>query len=348
MTRTVFPVAFSAVPLFVLALGTLPAQGPPQPAPQLGKLKVLEGSWQGSGTAKMQPGAPATKWKANSQYQWVLGNFWLQCDTAVDFEGQVSMRFRDYMGWDGENQRYVSLAINSMGEVVLSPVHLGESEMVVFVHWMREGKPQVERARTKFTADKMDLSICYLNADGPSEEVVTGSLSKVAKVDVPALSKAAGMSPPAPEMARINKIVGVYDGAGEMIMMPGTPAMKISGRDTYTALFDGHVVMNETKGVSEGGPAYEAHGFMGWSAADNCYKLASIDNMGMLCVQNGRLTEDALICTFEGLRMGQPLAARCVVSLDKEGGPTKMVNHSCTGSAPPLQDFSMTFKRVKV
>ena len=117
------------VPLTLLLTLPLSAQGAPQPAPQLQKLKVLEGHWQGSGTARMQAGAPATKWKAVSTYQWVLGGFWLQCYTAVDFEGMAGMRLREYMGWDGENQHYVNLAVGNTGDASLSNVHLGDGEI---------------------------------------------------------------------------------------------------------------------------------------------------------------------------------------------------------------------------
>lgn len=336
-------------PLVALTLLlTLPlhAQDAPKPAPQLQKLKALEGQWQGSGTARMQAGAPATKWKAVSHYQWVLGGFWLQCDTAVDFEGMPAMRLREYLGWDGENQRYVNLAVGNTGDASLNTVHLGDDEMVTFMHWVRQGKPEIERARTKFSGDHMDFSISFLHSAGSADDAVTGVMHKVAKVDMPALSAAKGMVAAGPEMTKMGRMVGTFDGVGEMIMAPGAPPMKIKGRDVATALFDGHIVMIETHGSSDGGP-YEAHGFYAWSAGDRCYKALTVDNMGMICAMDGQLGDDAFICTFSGLRMGQPCVARTVVSIDKSGKPTKIVNHSCMGSAPPMQDFTLTYAPSK-
>jgi hypothetical protein len=326
---------------FSMFAAMIPAQQEPKPAPQLAKLKALEGHWEGSGSAHMQPGAPATQWTAVSTYEWALGGFWLQCDTAIEFAGMGAMRLREYLGWDGENQRYINLAVGNSGEAMLSTAHLGDGEMVLMMQRVKQGQPEVERAHTKFTAEKMDFKIAFFGPQGGSTEAVEGTLRKVAKVEMPALSTAGAMAPVPPQMAKIAKMAGVYEGKGEMIMAPGAPPMAIGGRDTMTMLFGGGIMMTETKGTA--GPPYEAHGFHAWSPMHGCYKIYSLDSMGMICDMDGRLTDTAMICTSNCLRMGMPCAARCVVSLDKNGKPAKVVNHSCMGDAPPMQDFTMTY-----
>lgn len=331
--------------VLLLAPVTLPAQHEPKPAPELQKLQLLAGNWEGSGTAVMQPGQPAAEWQARSVYQWVLGGFWLQCDTVVEFPFGA-MRLREYLGWDAERKRYVNLAVGNSGEAMLTTAHVGEGEMVLMMHRVQGDHPEVERAATKYGKDKMEFTITFLSAQGPSREGVTGTMKRVDKpVAMPSLDQAAPLAPVAPQMAAIAKMAGVYDGKGEMIMAPGTPPMAIGGRDTMTALFGGAVVMTHTKGT-EGMP-YEAHGFQAWSAAHGCYKLLSVDSMGMIGDFDAHLHGDKLIATTQGLRMGQPCAARIVMTLDKDGKPAKVVNHSCMGDAPPVQDFTMTYQRGK-
>lgn len=329
----------------LLAPLALPAQHEPKPAPQLDKLKPLAGHWEGSGTAVMQAGQPAAAWQARSIYQWVLGGFWLQCDTVVEFPFGA-MRLREYLGWDSENQRYVNLAVGNSGEAMLTTAHVGDGEMVLMMHRVQGGQPEVERAATKFSKDKMDFTITFLAANGASREGVTGAMKRVEKVaDMPALSTAGPLAPVAPQMAAIAKMAGVYEGKGEMVMAPGMAPMAIAGRDTMTSLFDGSVVMTETKGTA--GMPYEAHGFHAWSQAHGCYRILSVDSMGMICEMDARLTGDKMIATSQCLRMGQPCAARVIVTLDKDGKPSKIVSHSCMGEAPPMQDFTMTYAPAK-
>ncbi|MEZ5966578.1 MAG: DUF1579 family protein [Planctomycetota bacterium] len=331
-----------AIPFLSLPLA---AQDMPRPAPELAKLAVLEGGWQGEGTATMAPGAPPTKWNATSTYAWVLGRFWLQGDTAVEFEGMGTMRMREYLGWDGENKRFVALTVGNSGEATLNTLHFDGKEMVQVSHRVRDGRPEVERMRTVVDGDHMDFAISFFATQGESNEAVRGKLHKVAKAELPPIGAARAMMPVAPEMTKIARMAGIYDGKGEMIMAPGTAPMPIAGRDTTTVLFDGGIVMTETKGSE--GPPYEAHGFHAWNPTGSCYKIVSIDSMGMICEMDGRLADGAMICTANCLRMGMPCVSRCVVSLDKDGRPVKVVNHSCMGDAPPMQDFSMTYTRVK-
>jgi hypothetical protein len=326
----------------------MPAQEMPKPAPQLAKFEKLAGHWQGGGTATMQPGQPATKWTAVATYQWVMNGFWLQCDTAIEFPGMGTMRFREYLGWDGENQRYVNLAVNNMGEGVLGIVHPTDTGIVMMIPSVRDGQPQCERAITNLGADRIDFAIAFLAASGPAADAVSGELKKVDQVQVPELSAAKAMMPAAPAMARLARMAGTYDVVGEVIMGPGQPAMKIKGRDVITAPFDGSLVMVETKGSSDqGGPPYEAHGFYAWNATDKCYRMLAIDNMGVVVNGDCRLIGQDLVLMTSGMRMGAPIAARTVLSLDADGHPTKVVNHSLIGTSPPMQDFTGSYTRAK-
>jgi hypothetical protein len=111
-------------------------------------------------------------------------------------------------------------------------------------------------------------------------------------------------------------------------------------------LFDGAIVQTETKGSAEGMPgAYEAHGYIAWNAADKCYRIVMVSNMGEVMAGDGRFAgDDKLIQIFTGLRMGQPCVARSVLQLDQDGRPVKVKNHSCMGDAEPMCDFVGTYE----
>ncbi|MBK8098082.1 MAG: DUF1579 family protein [Planctomycetes bacterium] len=339
------PSVLSVLPL-LLSLPLL-AQEMPAPAPELAQLKPLEGHWQGKGTATMMPGAPPSTWTSASTYQWVMGGFWLQCDTAIDFGPMGTMRFREYLGWDGENKQFATLAVNNLGEGVLAHAHLKDGEMVMMIPKVQPDGPATECARVKFTADKMEMAISFLRVDGKATQDVTGTFTKVARLEIPALGASKAMMPAAPQMAAMAKMAGKFDFAGQMIMAPGAPEMKIRGRDTITSLFDGAVVMVETVGESDGGPQYLATGFYVWEHGKDRYRILSVDNMGMVMAGDAWLSGQSMVATFAGPRMGQPTVSRMVLTLGKDGGPEKIVGHSITGEHPPVQDFSGTYTRSK-
>jgi len=332
---------------FLLATPCLRAQDVPAPAAELAKLKPLAGHWQGSGTATMEPGQPPAKWTAAVKAEWVLGGHWLMSDTAVDFATGEKMRFLEYFGWDRENRHYVSVAVNNMGEVVLSRPHLlGDDTMVVMTSNLRQGTPEVERAVTKFGADAQSFTITFFGARGPAADGVTGKLERTTKAEPPPIESAAALMPVRPEMAKLARMTGRFDVAGEMTMMPGAPAIKIKGTDEVRTLFGGGVVQVATTGTAEGmSGTYQAHGYYAWDAEHDCYAMLMVSSMGE--VMNGACRfagDDKLIQTFAGLHMGQAFVARTVMDLDESGKPVKAVNHSCAGTAEPMRDFIATYR----
>lgn len=343
----------SSLALSVLAaLGAAPVpaqQGPPSPAPELARLKLLEGSWEGSGTATMEPGKPS-KWTSQSTSQWVLGGFFLQGDLTIQFEGGAPpLQFREYTGWDAENHRYANVAVNNEGEGNLKTLYFAADDTVVSL-WrgIRDGKPYAMREVTKLQKDAATFTITLLPDQGPAMDVVTGSLKKVAKAKPTALEAALAMGAAHPEMAKVARMAGDYEVTGEMTMMPGAPAMKIHGKDSFRTLFGGAVVQQVTHGDPTGGfPAYEAHAYMTWSAADACYDVVFVSNMGELGLVQSRFDGGALVGLWSGLSMGKASTMRSITSLDKDGKVTRISCHCCTGDAPPMQNFSATYVQAK-
>jgi hypothetical protein len=339
----------SFLPVLLAGL-PLCAQEAPTPAPELAKLKPFAGHWKGSGTATKQPGTPPTKWTADVKAEWALGNHWLMVDTGIAFASGEKMRFREYMGWDRENQRYVTLTVNNAGEGVLSTPHFaGEDTMVVMMSMLRHGSPEAERIVTKYGPDAQSFAITFLGAEGAAADAVSGKFERVAKVEPQPLEAAGTLMPADPAMAKLARMAGRFEVAGELTMAPGAPPMKIKGMDVIRTLFDGAIVQVLTTGTAEGMPGtYEAHGYFVWDATNHCYKMLMVSNMGEVMAGETRFAgDDAVVQTFTGLRMGQPYAARSVLHLDADGKPRKAVNHPCIGTAEPMQDFTCTYQAVK-
>jgi len=343
-------------PLCIVSLfaATLAAQGAPPPASQLAAFKPMVGHWQGEGTAQMQEGAPMTPWTATVLSDWVLGGHFLQSDVTIEFEGMGTMRLREYLGWDGENNRYAQITINNLGEGSLThPTIDDEGTLRVMSRRVNEGSPYTERVVSRYSGDKSTFSVEFLPNDGPVTLAVEGAFVRTEKVTPSDLYKAEPLMPPMAmpghePMTKLGRMAGVFDFEGEMIMAPGMPKTTIAGRDTIRQLFGGSVLQVETKGTAEGMPGeYEARGYYAWNPTDNCYQLMSVSNFGEIGAMQGHFVDNALVCIYAGRSMGNPTALRVILNVDAEGRPASIENHSCIGTAAPMLSFAGKYTPVK-
>ncbi len=339
--------------LMLVSLSTLVLASPqemPKPAPELAKLKVFEGAWEGTGTAIMVPGMPEAKWTAQSTYAWVLDGFFLQADTSVAFEGMSDvMRFREFMGYDGENKRFVNLMVGNTGEVALTTLFFeGDDLLISMVPKTQEGRPLLERGLIKAGKDSMQMTMTFFGLDGPSRDGVKGTFKRVASAKPVPILEAKAIAPVSPEMHKLGRLVGNYEVAGGMTMMPGAPEMKIKGIDECVALFGGGVIQVQTKGAAEGMPgAYESLGFYGWRPDANRYIMSYISNMGDVGTMDAWLPSDnKIVAAMASLRMGMPFTSRMVMTLDVDGKVKSAASHSCIGEHDPIKDFWATYKLI--
>lgn len=343
-------------PRFVLtALLTLPLasfasaqEAPPAPAAELEKLASMVGHWQGSGTANMGP--QPSKWQSQTTCAWSLGNHFLQEDTRVTFEGMPQpLVFRAYLGWDRENSRYVSVSVNNEGEASINRVErLPDGTLLQFSPHHKDGMTYIERSRSRADGDEMNFSIDLLTPDGPSMEVVRGTMKKVARLEPMPQDASAFNVKPHEQISKLARMTGTYAVEGSMVMMPGTPPMKISGIDTVAPLFDGTIVHARTIGHAEGQDAeYEAHNFFAWDAIRECIVSAFVSNMGEVGTMDNHLSEDgkALISTTAATYMGQPCSQRYVLELDAKGAMAKATGHCLIGTTPPYESFKATYRK---
>lgn len=338
------------LPVLSCLLLPLPAQeGPPSPPEQLQKLQRLVGSWRGSGTAAMQPGV-TTNWTCEATYRWALGNFWLQCDTSIAFEGgETPMRFREYMGFDTEARHFVNVVVSNTGEVTLAPVaFVGDDKLVLAMARLQDGTPLAERSVTTIGKDAIDFTITFVAGDAPAVEGVQGKLQRVPQAAPTPLEKTAAFAPMAPEMARLGRMGGDYAVQGQMVMVPGSPPVKIQGRDAARPLFGGSILQVVTKGTAEGMPGeYEATVFYGWDAAEQCYRGVMVSNMGEVGQTRARFVgDDKFVAVWAGMMMGQPTANHTLMQL-QDGRPQSLVSHCISGDGKPYECMRASYQPAK-
>ena len=337
---------------FLLMLAAAAAQEIPVPTPaeELQKLAPLIGNWHGTGTAMMGPGGPSS-WEAQSTYAWSLDKFFVQEDTVVRFADMAKpLVFRVYYGWDAENKHYVVVAIDNDGNVGVRRLDiLGDGTMVQMKQTFHEGQTFLERDSTKVTGNQMELTLDALAAVGPSTRVVDGKMTRTDKAQPMAMDASAFTAGPAPQIVQLGKTAGTYTVQGSMVMMPGAPAMKITGQDQVTALFDGTIVHVHTTGTADGLPGgYVGELFYGFDARRGCIRAVFVCNTGEVGDMEGRFTPDGknFVLTSAQTFMGQPCAQSMVLDLGADGAVTHSVGHMLLGTGAPFESWNTTYTRT--
>jgi hypothetical protein len=324
--------------------------GPPGPAPELQKLAPFVGSWQGSGTAVTDPSGSPSKWTAQSSYRFVLDGHFVQENTTVTFEDMPQpMTFLAWLGWDRENARYVNIGATSTGEAGLHEFEfLADGTMLQIVRQTRDGQTFAERSRTRVAGAELQFAVELLMAEGPSKTVVSGTMAKVDKLTPLAVEASATAAAPAEPMQKLARMAGTYAIEGQMVMMPGAPATKITGTDTIATLFGGTLLHVHTDGKAEGMPGvYAADAIFAWDARRQRFVNLFVSNMGEVGSMESFFSDDgkALISTSAALSMGQPASQRWVLELDAGGRPLRGVGHSLAGTHPPFECFAAKYTR---
>lgn len=339
-------VVLTALLTLPLARPAIAQEAPPGPAAELQKFAGLIGHWQGTGTANMGP--TPSKWRSQSTYAWSLGKHFVQEDSRITFEDMPQpMVFRQYYGWDRENQRYVAVVVNNGGEAMLNEIEmLADGTMLQFSPHSQAGTSYVERSRTRVGGDEIHFSVDLLLPEGASMAVVDGKMKRVARLEPLAEDASAFNATPNPAMTKLARMAGTYDVKGQMVMMPGTPPTKISGTDTMTPQFGGTILHTRTIGHAEGmDEEYEAHNFFAWDANRDRIVSVFVSNMGEVGTMDAHLNEGLLISTAAATYMGQPCAQRYVLELDADGAPKKGTGHCLIGAVSPYESFSATYTR---
>ncbi|MCA8955385.1 MAG: DUF1579 family protein [Planctomycetes bacterium] len=342
------------------------ATNPFTPPAELKKLHRLLGSWEGSGTATMAPGTPATTWTAKQTSSLAVGGHALRDDTVISFpEGtpgiQGPLVFRGYTTWDRENKRFVAYGLSNEGSVNSSEItFIDENTMLSITVGEEQGQKVVDRWVTWLKGDTLSFKGTRTIGTGDAFTHVEGSYKRTVKGVVPASTagdaaqhKGLDLSSfkpfgevPSP-MAKLNRMAGTYSFEGSMCMAPGGPPMSIGGKEVITPVFGGSVLWLDIHGAppKAGGPSYECIGAIAWDKSDNRYKMIYVNNMGESGETDGWLAGDVFIGTQSGTRGGQPYLTRSTLQLDSAGRPKSTSSHSLVGTHSPFECFKGNYTR---
>lgn len=329
-------------------LPALPAQDAPKPAPELQKLAPLLGNWTGAGKMN-EPGGVSTSWSGRGTYRWALDGFWLREDFAIQFEGDpVPIVKHGYLGWDGENKRYVHLVVSSNGNAELHRLVLGDDGSMQTLSLHDHGMSYAQRAIFAVKGDELTHSLELLMPTGPSLAMVDGKFTRGGEAFAGAFDTAAFMgAQPEAALAKLARSAGAYDVKGQVVMGPGIPPMQMKGVDTLRPVFGGMVLHVHTDGVAEGMPGkYACEVFWAHDTLRGCLVGHVVSNMGEVMTMEARWAADGkLVGMASALWMGQPLVQRTLMEFDARGALSAAVAHALLGTAAPYESFRATYTK---
>lgn len=329
------------------------AQGMPQPAKELARFERMVGEWQGKGTAHMGPEAAAVPWTATMSVRKGLGGFFFEEDLTVRFEGMPApLQMKEVFGWDGERQEYVKYVVGNSGDGRAPQLHWLDDDTCVelYVGLGPTGEPSLSRGTTRMRSDGFTYKSETCSGAGPFQVHVEGHFTRAEPAAKAEIVEAAFMdAEPSADLARLASALGTWKVTGTMVMVPGTPAMKISGTETFKALWGGSVLQSVVIGDPDptmGGGVYQGISYMTYDPAKKCIVSFQADSMGMCGVSECRFEGADLIVATAGPVMGKPTAMRTIVHMDKNGF-TRVVSHALAGTTEPYKSFEATYTRAR-
>lgn len=164
------------------------------------------------------------------------------------------------------------------------------------------------------------------------------------------LSLATAQAPAAPakELAKLEAMIGHWEGSGTAVMAKGAPAMEWTSRSMIRKVMDGHFLREDV--VIDFGPALPAvlefTSFYGWDRDSKSYQQISVGNTGMIVKQPMYLMPDGSFVTAgTEVQEGVPVNSRWVAKYNKDGTGS-MYSHQCNGGGEFYEHVVGTSKRV--
>ncbi len=339
-------VLLSAAPAFA-------QEDPTKPAPQVKKFAPLIGTWEASGTFAEGPGGERKKWTEVATAKWVLGGHFVQEDVEINLGAQYgTLAFRNFYGWDNENQRYIRLEVSNYGSAQVNEVHwVDDNTMVYASQGMEMGQFSVERWTTKFDGDTITMRSeaafgageFYNHVEGTSKR--TSAKARDAKAINAAFMPDMNNAPAKVKM--LASMAGTYRMEGWMVP-PGMPKVNISATEQMGWILGNTVMEVRLKGdpVPEmGNMEYLAWGCWAWDDNANCLKSFWLSNMGEVGADEMRRVGDKFIITVAGPYQGQPRVMRGIMEIDESGAISQYDAHTVQGDEDPVHSFHAKYKR---
>jgi len=334
----------------VLAQEDMP-MGLPQPAKELEKFSRLIGYWQGEGTSTQGPNKPMGKWTSTSHIRKVLGGHFLREDVRIDGEGwPAPLQFIQFFGYDKKKQRYTSVAVSNMGTAERSEIIFQDDNTMVSAGVkFFQGKLVTERWVTKFGDDgKISFVGHEAIGDGDFFVHVKGTSTRIdGKPKAKIVDASATMSEPTTEMGKLKGLIGTLRFKGEMLMMPGTPMMPISGESITESLFGGTVLQTVINGDPTEGVSYHGWHALVWNPRDKNYVSVGVNNMGENAFETGvwASNTELLFTAASPWYGGIPAVYSGVMKCAADGTLKSYTSHAIIGTHKPAKVFHIDYSK---
>ena len=339
--------------VLLLALTVTAQEDLPAPAPQLKKLDVTLGNWEGSGTIRMEPEGPKLPWTSKSTARKILGGHFIQEDmTITTAPGAPPIVFRSVMGWDRNRKCYVSFSGGNEGSYGLQPFYFtAAGKMVSGQTKIEKGHVVCERWVSEYGKEECRFSGERSVDGGPFFVFLEGSTKRGGDgFHAPPEIQPEAMEPPSDKVKAFAPLAGVWDFKGWMKAMPDAPRTEIAGTETVLEVLGGHVYRVHVQGkpFQPGGPGYEAESYLGWDPTVNGLQTIGFNNMGEIWTSRmyGQ-GKNKLVYFHSGVMHGVPMTTRGCMNIVENGDRIEMHSDTLMGEHSPMRTFEGTFTRAK-
>jgi hypothetical protein len=125
--------------------GKAPAGELPRPAPELGQLDWLKGSWRCDGTTPagaMAPGSPAQKYKATFKFGRTLDGYWadMEYEQKKSPTHPTAVKVHGLINWDASQGKFVAWGFDSLGGVSVVTASVNDGGWVATGEQVMGGK----------------------------------------------------------------------------------------------------------------------------------------------------------------------------------------------------------------
>lgn len=155
-----------------------------------------------------------------------------------------------------------------------------------------------------------------------------------------------GAPPPAKELAKLQPLVGEWEGSGKVQAEPGADMTPWTAKSTYEWGFGKHWLMEHTKISMDGMPALEFHSATGWDREGKRFIAIMGSNMGSVHQQEIDFVGDDKMLSVSSMIEGGKRIVETGVTLIGKDGFTFKAHRSVDGGEPQLF-LEGSFKRTQ-
>ncbi len=322
--------------------------GPPAPPDKLIAFERLLGHWEGRGTAVLDAKQAAIPWESTSTVQRVLGNHFVQTESAIAFGEPAPgvLRTVSLIGWDRESKTFKQWHVSNTGEAGEVTLHWdGEDTYTSTNSRVVDDELVVERWSTTLAQNSHSIAGVRAVGAGDFDTHFAGTHRRVDSVPRTTSSKRGAFvaDPPHARMQKLAQAAGQYIVDGKAAGGSLGAMVEVSLDQRVRPIFGGTVLGLYTFGVAP--EEHLSYAAIAWSADDDCYRLVFADNRGVAGMARSRWVGTSLVTTMTGSTWNQPMAMRWVHECDARGAFTRVEAHRLSGIEESEIVFSGAYEK---